>query len=150
MNKLPSKKGFTLIELLIVVVVLGVLSSIVILQFRGVQQGARDAKRQSELKQYQTSLEVYANSHDSQYIASSGTVNVTTLCGSTQLNIPNCPDDPTSGQNYRYNGSTSSYVLWARMEKPSGGNVEYFILCSNGKVGKSTTEPSSSTCPSSL
>ncbi len=146
----PDRRGFTLIELLIVIAILGGLATIAMLSFRGSQASSRDTRRQSDVRQYQAALEVYANRSNSLYPITPSAVNVITLCGASQLNIPNCPNDPTTGQNYRYQSSASGlgYVLWARMERPnSSGQIEYFILCSNGQAGKSTTQPSSGTCP---
>jgi prepilin-type N-terminal cleavage/methylation domain-containing protein len=142
-------KGFTLIELLIVIAVLGLLATFVVISFTGSQAGARDTRRQSDIRQYQTSLEVYANRSNSLYPIQTSTVNIATaLCGT--LSLTNCPDDSTSGENYKYisNGSGTDYVLWAKLEKPNAaGATEYFILCSGGNVGKSTSAPSSANCP---
>lgn len=152
-KKLPRivnyKIAFTLIELLIVIAVLGVLTTIVVLRFTGVQDSARDAKRQSELKQYQTSLEVYANKNGNYPIQASAT-NVAGMCAT--FGLTGCPDDPKAGQNYKYvsNASGTSYVLWAQLERPvTASTYEYFVVCSDGKVGKTptTTTISGGTCP---
>lgn len=44
-----SSRGFTIVELLIVIVVIGILASIIIVAFNGVQQRAADTKRQSDM-----------------------------------------------------------------------------------------------------
>src|ERR1035437_3945054 len=53
------KKGFTLIELLIVIVIIGVLSTLLMANFIGVRQRARDAQRKSDLRQIQAALEIF-------------------------------------------------------------------------------------------
>ncbi|MDO8620791.1 MAG: prepilin-type N-terminal cleavage/methylation domain-containing protein [Candidatus Levybacteria bacterium] len=54
-----SKRGFTLIELLIVVSIIGVLATLLMTNFIGIRQRARDAQRKGDLKQIQSSLELY-------------------------------------------------------------------------------------------
>lgn len=56
---LNFKDGFTLVELLIVIVIIGVLSAILMANFVGVRQRARDAQRKSDLRQIQSALELY-------------------------------------------------------------------------------------------
>ena len=52
-------KGFTLVELLIVIAIIGVLSALLMANFIGVRQRARDAQRKSDLRQMQSALELY-------------------------------------------------------------------------------------------
>jgi prepilin-type N-terminal cleavage/methylation domain-containing protein len=147
-NRTIKTRAFTLIELLIVVAVLGVLATLVVIRFTGTQSSARDTRRQSDLKQYQNSLEVYANRSGSLYPVQSPAVNVAAIC--VALGVPTCPDDPQGTNPYRYQSTASgaSYVMWTRLERPNSSGVnEYYILCSNGNVGKSITQPSSGTCP---
>jgi general secretion pathway protein G len=55
--------GFTIVELLIVIVVIGILATIVIVTFTGVQQRARNAKRQTDINAIASHISVYyANS----------------------------------------------------------------------------------------
>lgn len=60
MISLKSKQsGFTIVELLIVIVVIGILATLVIVTFSGVQQKARDTKRETDVKALASQLEVY-------------------------------------------------------------------------------------------
>jgi len=60
MVSLKSKQsGFTIVELLIVIVVIGILATLVIVTFSGVQQKARDTKRETDVKALASQLEVY-------------------------------------------------------------------------------------------
>ncbi len=73
--------GFTLVELLIVIAVLGVLATIGIMTFPAAQKRARDTRRRSDLKQYQTALELYANRNNSFFYDSAGSIQAdTSLC----------------------------------------------------------------------
>lgn len=77
------RRGFTLIELLIVVAIIGVLATLLMVNFVGVRQRARDAQRKSDLRQIQSALEVY-RADNSSYA----------------LSLPSC------GLRFEYNGTT--------------------------------------------
>ncbi len=56
---LKSREGFTLIELLIVIAVLGILAGIAIPRLTGIRENANMAAAKSEVKNFQTALEMY-------------------------------------------------------------------------------------------
>src|SRR5580698_7400255 len=57
-----KSKGFTIVELLIVIVVIAILATLVIVTFTGIQQKARDSKRQTDIDALDSHLEAfYAN-----------------------------------------------------------------------------------------
>lgn len=140
------RRGFTLIELLIVMGILGALATVVIIRFVGVERGAQDAKRKAELKEYQNALEVYATTNDTTYPSTGGSsVIVSSLCGGP-LYADTCPNDPRSGSGgfgYYYASDGNDYILHAKMEKPT--TDEYFVLCSSGQAGLTTSNPSGQT-----
>lgn len=138
------KRGFTYIELLIVIAVLGLLAALFVNTTAGSGKKARDARRQSDLKQYQTALEVYASKSGGfypSYPIVAGENAATTLC--TTLGQTNCPNDPLiSSQANRYyrfqsNGTGAAsatgtqYLIWGQLENTTG----YWVVCSNGKSG---------------
>lgn len=59
MKRGQKQKGFTIVELLIVIVVIGILAAITIVAYNGVQQGARDAERKSDLAALSKALHRY-------------------------------------------------------------------------------------------
>jgi prepilin-type N-terminal cleavage/methylation domain-containing protein len=52
-------QGFTIVELLIVIVVIGILALLVITTYSGIQQKARNSKRQTDIQSIQTQLEAF-------------------------------------------------------------------------------------------
>ncbi|HEX8390519.1 MAG TPA: type II secretion system protein [Candidatus Saccharimonadales bacterium] len=56
------QSGFTIVELLIVIVIIGILATLVIVTFSGVQQKARDSERKTDINAIAGQLEAfYAN-----------------------------------------------------------------------------------------
>lgn len=146
MSKLIKHKGFTLIELLVVISIIGILAALGIVSYTGVQKQARDARRQSDLKQYQTLLGEYASTHKGLFPPAATEVNVCTGL-SSQLGMATCFDDPRSTMGwtplYRYmtsDTSGTSYIIYANLEKDGSANG-YWFICSGGKVGSSVATP---------
>jgi prepilin-type N-terminal cleavage/methylation domain-containing protein len=157
-----SKGGFTLIELLIVISILALVSSFTYLSFQGTQQSARDARRKSDLKQFQTAIETFANRNNNGYPNYGGGTDTTpTLC-TVLATGTNCTDDPQTTRRYRYfsaggsgaagSGTANSYVLYASMEKQNAGQNQYWVVCSNGTSGRinTTSWSPSANCPGNL
>jgi general secretion pathway protein G len=59
MRSLKLQKGFTIVELLIVIVVIGILATLVIVTFTGIQQKARNTKRQTDVNALNSHVEAF-------------------------------------------------------------------------------------------
>lgn len=149
-----------MIELLVVISIIGILASIGLVSFSGAQKQARDSQRKSDLKQYQSSLEIFANKNNGLFpsrINVSGAVASSALCN--DLGLTSCPEDPRNAEDstfiYRYqsNGTGASmadatdYVLWGKIE--NAATTTYWVNCSNGNVGTVTAgiPPTGGSCP---
>lgn len=66
--KKTVKRGFTIVELLIVIVVIGILATIVIVTYQGVQNKANTTKNQTNAKEVKDKAEAY-NSLETEYPA---------------------------------------------------------------------------------
>lgn len=135
--------GFTLVEILVVISIIGLLASLTLVSFTGTQKSARDTQRKSDLKQYATTLETFANENNSLYPEHSTTVSAKDiLCD--DLGITTCPEDPKNSAdpaysyNYQSDGTASTgdpaatkFILWAKVEK----TTDYWVVCSNGQIG---------------
>jgi prepilin-type N-terminal cleavage/methylation domain-containing protein len=147
------KKGFTLIELLVVISIIGILAALFFASFSAAQKEAKDTARKSDLKQYQTSLEQFANQGTGLYPAHTTAVAADTICGSNDLKLSiTCPVDSKSGTSpygyyYVSNGSSgisaTKYALYAYLES----SLNYWIVCSNGTTVTKSSLPSISDCP---
>jgi len=107
-NQKVKNKGFTLIELLVVIAIIGILATLLMSNFIGIRQRARDGKRKSDLSQIQAALEQYRADNGSYYMGNL-TCN-STFTSPTNVNIvymKKVPCDPfeQSGQSYYNSGS---------------------------------------------
>jgi general secretion pathway protein G len=59
LKKRKKQQGFTIVELLIVIVVIGILATLVIVTFTGIQQKARNTKRQTDINALNSHLEAF-------------------------------------------------------------------------------------------
>jgi len=139
-NKIISslKKGFTLPELLIVMTVIAGLASIMLVSYPATQRRARDTRRKNDIKQYQTSMEIYYNKSNKYPTASS----LSAAC--TALGLTTCIDDPraSAGQHYSVSSNDAAYLIYGTLEQPPSPTT-YFYTCSTGKSGETTSNPSS-------
>lgn len=64
-HKLQRSTGFTLIELLVVIAIIGILAAVVLVSLNSARAKSRDAKRLSDIRQIQTSFELFYNDNTS-------------------------------------------------------------------------------------
>ncbi len=126
-----NKKGFTLIELLIVIAIVGVLAALLMSNFIGVRQRARDSQRKSDLRQVQSALELYRSDNSSYPVSVSNALpyncQAQMISGST-VYMQKVPCDPNNtaynSGKYYYNSGGSSYTIGACLENASDNSAD--------------------------
>jgi type II secretion system protein G len=128
-----SEKGFTLIELLIVIGIIGILSTLLMANFVGVRQRARDSQRKADLRQMQAALELYRADIGS-YPLPGGSTRINSVACPSSSSLSNAsatvtymqeiPCDPNGATaynsgNYYYNSNGTTYTLAACLENTS-------------------------------
>lgn len=108
------KKGFTLIELLVVISIIGVLVAVAVASYGGAQIKARDARRISDMKAIQSTME--------QYYSTTGANSYAAVATSFAGNP--VPVDPKPS-TYTYdtdNVTALGYCICAQLEQTAKGN----------------------------
>jgi prepilin-type N-terminal cleavage/methylation domain-containing protein len=151
-----SERGFTLIELMVVVAVMGILSSIGVVNLSGAQASARDAERKTDIASYHLALERYYAANASYPLGDIGNNNTDVsgpaatgifAAGSPLLNngfIGDLVKDPSTQVHpefhYRYltDNQGLKYVLYAKLE---AGVSTWWVDHYNAPAEGSSIEP---------
>lgn len=112
-------RGFSLIELLVAVTIIAILSAVGMANFQTAAQKARDSRRQSEIEQIRSAVELY-RSDEGSYPANG----LLEECGKDvslenaggNVYLQEIPCDPKDGNPYLYNATGLTYVIHASFE----------------------------------
>lgn len=127
---IKTKKGFTLIELLVVIAVIGLLSSIVLVQLGPVRAKARDAKRQSDFTQITNAMEMCkfdaaCSGLEDKYLSVAAGADSVTAIGTYMSSVPKDPTDSTPKEyTWLANNAVGDadrvyFCLFTQLEGPS-------------------------------
>lgn len=143
------QEGFTLIELLIVIAIIGILSTLLMTNFIGIRQRARDAQRKSDIRQIQSALELYRSDTGSYPVSTAGNTLNSTACPSSSsftysgtTYMQQIPCDPLGSSyyhsgSYYYSSNGSTYTLATCLENTADTDVSSSFsgdaTCTSGK-----------------
>ncbi|HUV81318.1 MAG TPA: prepilin-type N-terminal cleavage/methylation domain-containing protein [Patescibacteria group bacterium] len=108
-----KQRGFTLIELLVVIAIIGILASIVLVSLGGARTKARDARRQSDIRQIQLAMEMYYDSGQAYFTSAT----MPTAIDPYMALVPLDPGSTAPSYGWITNvGSDQAYCTWAVIE----------------------------------
>jgi prepilin-type N-terminal cleavage/methylation domain-containing protein len=147
-----ENRGFTLIELLVVIAIIGILAAIVFTYMNPARSSARDARRQSDIRQINLAMELCYDKGDCG--DGSGQYLLTGTCPS-----PPCPNDvekinymegtyldvpldPTNSGDQQYTwiqGTDQYYCVYVKLESPT--DPTWFCASNKGVFQKEYDGP---------
>ncbi|MGB9743601.1 MAG: type II secretion system protein [Minisyncoccales bacterium] len=133
---IKKQRGFTLIELLVVIAIIGILAAIVLVSLSSARAKARDAVRQSDIRQISLAMEMYYDDNG-QYPAIS---TKTTVPPNLDPYLNQVPTGPSGADNYQWLSNSgcqpeySKYCVYATLETKGAcyPNNRYFAASEKG------------------
>jgi prepilin-type N-terminal cleavage/methylation domain-containing protein len=130
-----GKKGFTLIELMIVIAIVGILSSVIIINLNSARQKATDANTKIELSSVRRAAEIYySGSGNETYGNNANSCNAASSMFKQDTVIDNIVMslEATSGINVTCRSSGTNFAISANLISPIDPTVDNWCVDSSG------------------
>ncbi|OHA64074.1 MAG: hypothetical protein A2842_02065 [Candidatus Wildermuthbacteria bacterium RIFCSPHIGHO2_01_FULL_48_25] len=118
-----KKNGFTLIELLVVIAIIGILSSTILVSLQGARGKARDARRQFDIRQVSTALELDYSDDEAYSVYTPNEWQDAKIPKDTGVYLDEIPKDPLGSSYFWLNNSggatqcgTQNFCVYANLE----------------------------------
>lgn len=124
MKKSKLNKGFTLVELLVVISIIGILTTLLMINFVGTREKANDSKKVQDLNSIKNALRMYYNDNQSYPTGTNCFDCLNTAIGSSYL-----PNISSIGYTYSQLNSGDGFILTVSLESGSNNSNESQINC---------------------
>lgn len=131
---LRKQKGFTLVELLVVIAIIGILAALVLVALGNARQKARDAARESDVRQMGLAMEM-AYDDDAAYPDTGAYTTGVAIASSTSTYLDAIPADPQAAA-YAWVDNGLALQTFCVSGNLEGGD---FFACDQDGCGDSAT-----------